>query len=207
MKKYFLVVFIYLSVAQASLVENLQQCRGIELSAERLECYDRMPLQPKNKATVVKESERNIGNWIISDKKNIMDGSHNVSLMLKGNPIATEWGEKHPELILRCVNNTTDVMVAWPYFMGSKGQDGRIKFDDENPKTDQWWIPSTTGTTLFYAPHPVYGGDPKSLLQAMIKHQKVVIESTPYDRIPTQVIFNIKGLKNAIKPLRKACHW
>jgi len=40
-----------------------------------------------------------------------------------------------------------------------------------------------------------------------MKHDNFLTQITPYGENPVMATFDIQGLKEAIKPLRKACGW
>ncbi|HHD81926.1 MAG TPA: hypothetical protein ENK94_01905, partial [Campylobacterales bacterium] len=50
---------------------------------------------------------------------------------------------------------------------------------------------------------------PKSIgfTKDLIKHDKLLVQLTPYGDSPVMTTFDIGGLEEAIKPLRKACNW
>lgn len=45
------------------------------------------------------------------------------------------------------------------------------------------------------------------LIKEMFGHDKMIVQITPYQKGPVTMEFTIKGLEEAIKPLREACGW
>jgi len=141
------------------------------------------------------------GKWIINEEKSPIDDSLNITLYLESTEIVRDKYNKEqtPTLILRCSENTTNAFINWSMFIGTGYTDVLIRLDKEKAKTSSWII-STNYEAIF----------PKkniSFIKKLMKHEKLLTQITPYGENPVMTTFDIKGLKEAIKPLRKACGW
>ena len=75
-----------------------------------------------------------------------------------------------------------------------------IRLDKQKSKTRSWSI-STDNKAVF-----VRGSD-ISFAKELMKHDKLLTQVTPYGESPVMATFDIRGLTEAIKPLRKTCNW
>ncbi|PHS32555.1 MAG: hypothetical protein COA92_06700 [Sulfurovum sp.] len=191
-------ILVTLFMVSSSLAMTIEDC-NMTNDKERLACYDK--LQSQKKQTTEQESlpETNAiyDNWYVSDKKTLMGDSSNVTIITNGTPLVNG----ATSLILRCSNNRTEVYASFSYtYMGSDGQNIRMKFDNEKPYK-KWWSGSADGTALFY------GGKAIAFIKKIMQHDSLVLEVSPYSKVKSQTKFNTKNLKKIIEPLRKACHW
>ena len=74
------------------------------------------------------------------------------------------------------------------------------RLDKQKSKTKLWSI-STDNKAVF-----VRGSD-IGFTKELMKHDKLLTQITPYGESPVMATFDIRGLTEAIKPLRKTCHW
>ena len=72
---------------------------------------------------------------------------------------------------------------------------------DKQKATKRNWDISTDNKAIF-AP----GGYIKYIKNIM-KHDKLLVQMTPYGANTVTTTFDIRGLKEAIKPFRDACRW
>lgn len=101
-------------------------------------------------------------------------------------------------IVIRCLRNETDVMVNTGEIIGSNAT-VRVKFDDGTP-TRQNWSRSTDHTALF-APNAM------AFARRLVKHQKFLVEFSPYDKGPQILKFDLTGLPDKLPAVEKACNW
>ena len=59
---------------------------------------------------------------------------------------------------------------------------------------------STDGEALFF-------GQSIGLIKKMIGHATLLFEFVPFNSSPAMTTFDLRGLAEAVKPLREACEW
>jgi type VI secretion system protein VasI len=74
------------------------------------------------------------------------------------------------------------------------------RFDAETPQRESWSLSTDFGTS--FVPGSEIGWRKKAM-----QHKKLFARITPYGESPVSAPFDITHLAQAIKPLRKACHW
>lgn len=184
MKRLLMYVLVLVSYLAAN---TLEDCSSVTDKTKRLECYDKLYSH--------KVASGRYDNWLVSDKKTLMGDSRTVLITTNGTPSAT-----HSSLVLRCEENKLEVLVGFSYtYLGSGSQSVRVKFDYDEPDTATWSI-SAGGRALFYNALPIY------FVKKLVNHSSLVLEVSPYQKTKFQVKFNIRHLKNVIKPLQKACN-
>ncbi len=189
----------------------LYLCSKEEDDKKRLTCYDKLPKQINDnqstqelkEETQNKEAPVNIvdkGKWDISITTSEIDDSQKVILTLAAeNTIYSSYRTERPTLYLRCAENKTEAYISWNVFLGSDSTKVLLRYDKEKAKTRRWGL-STDHKGTF-----VRGNIP--FIKKILKHEKLLVQVTPYSASPVTTTFDLRGLKEAIKPLRKACHW
>jgi type VI secretion system protein VasI len=77
-----------------------------------------------------------------------------------------------------------------------------IRIDDEPAETSQWDI-----STNYEAVGRWRGASAIPLIKRMLRKGRLIARITPYGENPETVVFDIRGLEEAVKPLRDACSW
>ena len=141
------------------------------------------------------------GKWDVSITTSEIDDSQKVILMLSSdNTILASYKTTRPTLILRCSENKTEAYVSWDTFLGTRSAKILSRYDKEKAHTRSWGI--STDNKASFAP----GGN-VSYIKKLLKHKKLLLQVTPYSDSPVTAKFDLRGINEAIKPLRKACHW
>lgn len=200
MKRLILASFLIFSMGlNADLKEKMSGCSIIDSNEFRLKCYDRVYKEETTINTAPKESGY-IGKWGQSIDTDPMTDKTIVVLSLNSeNRISNSFSYVQPTLLIRCKNNRTEVFINWDVYLGLDSTSVTTRVDKNSKVTRSWGI--STDTKATFAP---YG---YSFAKKLIGHKKLVAEVTPYGANPTTVTFNIDGIDNAIKPLRKECGW
>ena len=88
----------------------------------------------------------------------------------------------------------------WPGFLGIN-RSLEIKWRADNqPIVTEWWNPSSDGKAAFAA-------NPIVLLKKLFGRNELIMSLKPYDQVASTLTFPIKGLEEAVKPLREVCKW
>ncbi len=186
---------------------SLSSCKNEKDATKRLNCFDKLSKQKNDNVALNREEKKEIpipvidkGKWVISDEISEIDDSRNVTLFLSAdNEISSSYKTVTPTLILRCSENKTETYINWDMFLGSSSIKVLLRHDKEKAKTRRWDT-STDHKATF-----VRGNIP--FIKKLLKHKKLLIKITPYSASPVTTTFDLRGLEEAIKPLRKACHW
>ena len=185
--------------------KRLRACQDIQMSMSRLRCYDDV-LGDYNLDTLTLDGlSGDLGKWdIVSEKSNIAD-TVNVMLSLKSNtPIVTNRNQNlWPTMVIRCREGNIESYLVY-----------HIDIDKQRTVTE----PRTAITTRFDrdAPTTVYwdlsgdkqaafAPDPKTFVETALKYNRLYTQVTPHQRSMIESTFDLRGLNNAIVPLRKVC--
>jgi type VI secretion system protein VasI len=170
---------------------------------DRLSCYDEASGRtPKNEVVVSK------GSWNASTESSKMTDETSVFLSVKSDEtINCGWnkGDKI-SLQLRCKENSTDLLFITNCHMtsGSYSSYGDIEYRVDSEKSRKV---DGTASTDNRALGLWGGGKSIPVIKQMIGRQKIVVRMTPYSESPFTATFDISGLEESIKPLRKECGW
>jgi type VI secretion system protein VasI len=190
------------AIAQDS-SKALRECSRIEDSVKRLACFDSMAEQSAPQPNVSAPVE-GTGEWQVASDVSKIDDSTRVTVVLRSaHDIPGRYGNTvRLNLVLRCQENKTDVMVHFGgHFMSDHAGGGAVTYRiDRKPAQSARFSQSTNHESLF-APEPV------ALIKSLFGAQKLVIRAAPYNENAITAEFNVGGVENAVKPLREACKW
>jgi type VI secretion system protein VasI len=82
---------------------------------------------------------------------------------------------------------------------GTDGATVTLRFDKEKA-TKYQTSKSTNGEALFY-------GQSVSLIKKMLPHSTMLFEFVPFNSSPAMTTFDLRGLAEAVKPLKEICKW
>ena len=191
-----------LSFAQDIPKKEYAKCSLIKNGVERLACFDKISKKYSLDKPALSTTSK--GNWVGTTETSPIDDSTNVYIGVLGEQEFKGWLKTHrPYLTLRCKENVTDVLVktgmAPDVEYGHDRATATLRYDKEKAFKLRMFK-STNGEALFF---------PSSIsnIKKMRKHQTLLFQFTPYNSNPTMTTFNISGLSEAIKPLRKNCKW
>lgn len=201
MKKLLIVLFISMFSMHvfANEKQDISKCAAKKSNADRLICYDNLARSLK-----VKEPDTTFqkkGAWRVVTEKSAIDDSLNVHVSVESDA-AVHSGYKNvtPTLHIRCAENKTQVFINWDLYLGIDQTMMLTRFDDTKANTDEWTI-STNNKAVFVR------GNNIAFAKKLMNHNKLLVQITPHGENSVMATFNIKGLSEAIKPLREACRW
>jgi len=201
MRKNVLFMLLFMSSSAFADVDNdIAKCSAIEGSGERLSCFDDLSKKlgldkPKTRTTARK------GKWRVTESVSKIDDSTTVYVTVNSNgTVRGKFGSKQPSLWLRCAENKTEVFIDVGLYLGLNETSVLTRMDKDKAVTKTWSI-STDTKAIF-----VRGSDIR-FAKELMQHEKLLVQLTPYNDNPVTFEFGIGGLSEAIKPLRKACHW
>lgn len=137
--------------------------------------------------------------WTISESTNPLDDSPTVVLRLEASTGSSRLGER-PSLILRCMQNETDVYVNWNDYLGSDAISVTSRLGRAESQTSRWGL-STDNTSTFYP------GRTTAFIREIAAVDTLVLNTTPYNESPVTAVFDVRGLSAELAPLQRACGW
>ena len=184
----------------ADTTKDIAVCAAKNSDAERLICYDELAksLNVDKPVSTVTEGR---GKWKVIEDVSPIDDSKKVTLMLDAEDIIRgSYSSHRPTMVLRCSENKTNAYIVMGPFLGTRGINVLSRLDKTKATKRSWSI--STDHKAIFAP-----GSNVQYIKNIMKHDKLLVQLTPYGASPVMTTFDLKGLKEAIKPLREACHW
>lgn len=201
-----MTAFLMTSMPAIALTESeeLSLCKSIDDDSRRLLCYDIM-VGIGERA----KSQTTTSNWHVTSEQSPLDDSKNVTATVESNEnIQCSWNrESHKvSLILRCKENTTAVILHTDCHMTTHNSTyGTVDYRvDKNTPRKQKMAESTDSRSL-----GLWRGETAIpfIKRNVVERDTLLIRATPFSDNPFTVTFDIRGAKEALKPLRDACNW
>tara|TARA_Y100000782_G_scaffold71835_2_gene77680 strand:- start:30493 stop:31086 length:594 start_codon:yes stop_codon:yes gene_type:complete len=190
---WFLVVVPVHSIAAGVSNKDLTDCAVIQNDGSRLQCFDWLVDTRLGFSSPYVGS----GKWMASRSVNPLDDTNIVYLRIKSDQGIDKRG-RPISLGLRCKSNKTEMFISWNDYLGGDvwitSRVGAAK-----AKRERWSV--STDKTAAFKLRPI------PTIKRLIKADQYVAEVVPYNDNPLTAIFDVRGLSEAIKPLRKECGW
>ena len=140
-------------------------------------------------------SSRNQARWVSNNRKSAAFESVAIQ------PVAVWTKQVRPTLVVRCMDNRTDVFVYIESAARIEPEDEnhtvRVAVDDE-PGTHQRWPDSVEHDALF-AP------DGQALAQRLLSARQMHFGFSPHNAAPVTATFDVAGLAELLTPVAKRC--
>ncbi|CAA6811184.1 MAG: Type VI secretion system protein VasI [uncultured Sulfurovum sp.] len=200
MRKVYILSFILLHILNAGAKKDIAICVNKNNDAERLICFDNIA-----KSLKVNEPKKEViedkGKWVTTIETSAIDDSQKVTLLLEAEtPIQGNYNSSTPALILRCSENRTEAYISWGVYLGIGTTKVLTRLDKSKARTKTWGM--STDNKATFVP-----GSNTTFIKSLMGHEKLLIQTTPYGANSVMTTFQLNGLNDAVKPLRKACHW
>ena len=203
MLPYIVVLLLSLSSFIANPVAAQEDCKTIVSDDARLACYD-LQFGVKENST---EAVVDAGRWSVRTETSKMTDTTNVFLRLDSNEtIAGRFGGPgNGALWLRCRENTTAVLFAFNnHFMSDIQGYGRIEYRLDKAKMAKIYAAASTDNKTLGLWR---GARAIPFIKSMFGKDMLVLRATPFNGSRLTLSYDIRGLEQAIAPLRKACNW
>ena len=202
-----IVAFLFILADSANSIDNLSshiaRCASLESNSARLQCYDELA-ESLGLNRPHSTSQRR-GQWSVRTEISPIDDSLSVFLGVSSHEtIPGRYGreEVRPTLTIRCVENTTALIINWRVFISVGGTRIRYRIDDTRTQSSTWRTSTNHESVGLWN-----GASSISVIRQMFNRNNFLAEITPYGENPIMVNFDIGGLEEAITPLREACNW
>ncbi|WP_420863664.1 type VI secretion system-associated protein TagO [Algirhabdus cladophorae] len=162
---------------------------------------------PKKPVTKKVEAPKN-GSFRVIKTKSQIDDSPAVFVSVFSRDRKSMGRYKDPaqlELTIRCLENTTSLIMSHSnaFFSNVQGF-GKVRMRlDGGQAFTRSMISSTDHSSLGLWS----GGKSIPVVKRMFDTEKLLVEIQAYNVSPKTFTFNIRGVKDAVKPLREACNW
>lgn len=202
----FVAVLLLFGAHAALAAENpeLAKCAAITSDAERLACFDALA-KKLGVAAPAQQTTTGVGKWTVRKDTSPIDDKTNVYVTLDAEKEISGWPQKSylPTLFLRCKEGKTEAYITTGMAPGVEGSgDGctvRLRFDKERV-SPAYMSKSSDNEALFFP-------DAVKRIKQIMQHETLLFEFTPFNSSPTMTSFDLRGLTEALKPLRETCHW
>lgn len=198
-------VYLISNVAADEKIE-IAKCAAITNGLERGACYDELASQLGVDKPVSSAPVTNAGKWMARQDASPIDDSKNIFLTLGAENPISGWltGDVTPSLIIRCKEGETESYVVTGMITSSnygetESSTVTIRLDKEKA-SQQTMSQSTDNKALFFR-------RPIKQIKSMMEHDTLLFQFIPFNSSPATTTFDLRGLPEAIKPLREACKW
>lgn len=180
-----------------SLERDLKKCGAIKVDEERLACFDLVNDKYDVMTDLKPVQPNNIGQWQLTSKINPMDDSKMALAVLNSDTIVSR-DQKPVTLVVRCKSNKTQLFVNWRSELDS---DVKImtRLGGAEPALLNWTLSEDNRAT--------FRSWPIDFVKKMMKVDTLSIQAKQTDKPAITVKFDLEGVGNALKEVRKACNW
>lgn len=189
--------------ASADVSKNIASCAAETNSVKRLECFDL--LSNRLGVATPESSSTTVSKWRVNKETSRIDDSTNVIIRLEADSPISGWPRRTytPSFVLRCKEKKTEAYIVTGMSpqveYGTDGATVTLRFDKEKA-TKYHTSKSTDGEALFF-------GQSIGLIKKMLGHTTLLFEFVPFNSSPVITTFDLRGLLEAVKPLRDTCKW
>lgn len=193
------------SIAQDELILNrASECSSIEDSLRRLTCFDQVfPADSSPVDTAVGAESVNTtdaSNWEIEESQSALDDSPKVVATLLPTQGAQRSFMGGPALVLRCIENTTSVVLFTGQFMIGDSASVTYRIGSDAAVTQQW-----NGSSNRQAVGLWSGSQAIPFIKALMDGERLVMRVEARER--TDAEFEVGNVSVVRDKIAAACNW
>lgn len=193
----FSLLFAAPALAQ-SLDLMVANCSKIGHSDKRLDCYDRVVDQDRAKRGLAPRHTSAAGEkWLLRTRVNPLDDTETVTVSLGAKRGASELGVV-PRLVFVCESRRTKVYIGWGEFLPQE-PDVTTRIGNSRSTSAEWLLSTDERATF----HP----NPAGFIRNLLRKDALVAQVSPKEQNRITAVFDVTGLRDALKPLRRECRW
>lgn len=197
-----LIALPFLALANDQLEKEIDSCKSLTDSTQRLACYDKI-FEKKTESSIDKNA---MGKWFVQQGVSPVDDSKSVTIRLNADrPINARYNLITPHLYIRCKENVTELYIDFDTFLRSNDLTPITRIDSEKAVSNRRWNISNDHKAIFYP--STRSKKTTDFIKDLIGKNKLFIQVTPYGESAVNTTFTLTGLDEAIKPLRETCGW
>jgi len=185
-----------------NLVENGQseEQQSKEIDTLDGQEIDSTPTAPATKTKPAVLAFAGKGRWDVSVDSDPITDEKIVVASIPSNDFQTVY-KGLTVLLIRCDNRKVEIYTAFDDYLGSESIAVTSRVDKDKPEIKKWSL-STNNQSAF---HPRASN--KKLLRRLFSAEQFVVRATPYNESPKTLIFDVKGIYNALEPHQNTCGW
>ena len=187
------LLLIITSAHSENRIDKLRATRGAEgyFFLDKLECFDQL-----SQDLLAQKVEPLNGKWQVTTETNPVNNSKTITLRLFS---------ESADLVIRYKSGKTDLYIRWSDFINIEKTPVLTRLGTA-PATQRYWNISTDHTATFF-PRSLFRTTPPQFIKEIMKVDSFLAQVTPYGESPVTIIFDVRGLRNAIQPLREVAGW
>lgn len=192
---FLIALFLPLASATAEASEDPRACVDIASPNERLSCYDRV-FSNRTAASIPAQSK-----WKISEEKSMFDDTPKIIASLEAESVEySGMGRGRADLVLRCIENNTSVIVATNMFMKETSVSVTTRVGDRNANTSKW------GRSTNYKAVGLWrGSESISFIESLSDGARLAVRIEEEDTVVAE--FVLAGVSGVITKIRDSCNW
>jgi len=102
-------------------------------------------------------------------------------------------------LFIKCQDNKTEMFVNWSQYIGTAAR--VVTRLDDTISPERGWEISSDGKATFFPTSPI------NTIKNMLDAERYVVRARTMRGYEYTAVFELEGLKEAVKPVREYCNW
>ncbi len=198
----FFLIFNFVCHLTVDAQSSGESCAQISDDDRRLGCYDSIFNQ-----TSTERSAEDRGKWIVREETSKLDDTANVHLLLISEDKHRDrfGGSTSSSISIACRENATSLWVRFAdEFMSDNAGGGRVTYriDEARAQTKNFRESNNNQALGLWN-----GGSSVPFIKSFLDAETLLLRATPFSASSVTATFDVRGLAQAIKPLRDACSW
>lgn len=195
--------------AQDDLAAKAATCAAIADSLARLTCFDKAfpASEMANMVAGTADGDQEQAPatattaWEVEATKSALDDSPTVTaLLMPASSSGTGFGDSTMALMLRCMENTTSVVLSTTMFMTSENVQVTVRLDDQPAETTSW------GRSTNYKAVGLWSGAKAiPFVRNLASASRLVVRIQERDRLDAE--FELADVQSVAAQVASACNW